>query len=80
VSEHIETLVELDIDYAHLARAMGVPFYLRAKALGVAETFVETLADLVERALGAPGTIQSESGGRICPARFGLCPHRMETA
>jgi protoporphyrin/coproporphyrin ferrochelatase len=76
VSEHIETLVELDIEYAHLARGLNLPFYLRAPALGVAENFIETLADLVERALNAPGKVQSENGARLCPGEWGLCPQR----
>jgi ferrochelatase len=73
VSEHVETLVELDIEYAQLAAERGVPFYLRVPALGVAPRFIDALADLVERALTAPGKVQSESGGRICPAEFGRC-------
>jgi len=73
VSEHVETLVELDVEYAQLASERGVPFYLRAPALGVAPRFIDALADLVERALTAPGKVQSESGGRICPAEFGRC-------
>jgi ferrochelatase len=74
VSEHIETLVELDIEYAQLARECGVPRYLRAPALGVDPRFIDALADLVERALAAPGKLISESGGRYCPGNFGLCP------
>jgi ferrochelatase len=73
VSEHVETLVELDIEYAQLAAERGVPFYLRAPALGVVPRFIDALADLVERALTAPGKVQSESGERICPAAFGRC-------
>lgn len=73
VSEHVETLVELDLEYAELAHAVGVPFYLRAPALGVAPRFIDALADLVERALAAPATLQAESGGRLCPAAWGLC-------
>ena len=76
ISEHIETLVELDIDYAEAAKARGLPFYLRAPALGVAPRFIEALADLTERALEAPCMIRSEAGPRICPATFGQCPHR----
>ncbi len=76
VSEHIETLVELDIEYAQHAKTAGLPFYLRAKALGAAERFIDALADLVELARAAPGRIQSESGARLCPAAFGLCPNR----
>ena len=75
VSEHVETLVELDIEYAQMAQALNVPFYLRAPALGAAPRFIDALADLVERALGAPGKLQSETGGRLCPASFGQCPH-----
>jgi ferrochelatase len=73
VSEHVETLVELDIEYAQLAAEQGVPFYLRAPALGVAPRFIDALADLVELALRQPGKVQSESGDRICPAQFGRC-------
>lgn len=75
VSEHVETLVELDIEYAQIARRLDLPFYLRAAAPGAAPRFIDALADLAERALSAPGKLQSESGGRICPAAFGLCAH-----
>lgn len=75
VSEHVETLVELDIEYAQMAQAFQLPFYLRAPALGVAPRFIDALADLVERALSAPGKLQSETGGRLCPASFGQCPY-----
>lgn len=73
VSEHVEILVELDIEYAQVARDLGLPYYLRTPALGADPRFIDALADLVERALGAPGKVQSESGGRICPAASGLC-------
>jgi ferrochelatase len=75
VSEHVETLVELDIEYAHLAKRLNLPFYLRAPALGAAPRFIDALADLVERALASPGAVQSEAGGRLCPGQFGLCAH-----
>jgi ferrochelatase len=75
VSEHIETLVELDIDYAQRAKTLALPYYLRAKALGCHPRFIAALADLAERALAAPGTTQSESGARLCPAACGKCPH-----
>ncbi|MFT3728562.1 MAG: ferrochelatase [Terricaulis sp.] len=73
VSEHVETLVELDIEYAQIAKGAGVPFYIRAPALGAAPRFIDALADLVELALKTPGGLQSENGGRLCPAQFGLC-------
>jgi protoporphyrin/coproporphyrin ferrochelatase len=78
VSEHVETLVELDIEYAQLARRLQLPFYLRAPAPGAAPRFIDALADLAEHALTAPGKVQSETGGRICPAQFGLCAQRSD--
>lgn len=73
VTEHVETLVELDIEYAQLARSLDVPFYLRAAAPGAAPRFIDALAEQAERALSAPGKVQAENGGRICPAQFGYC-------
>ena len=75
VSEHVETLVELDVEHAQLAKGAGVPFYIRAPALGAAPRFIDALADLVELALRSPGKLQSENGGRLCPHQFGLCAH-----
>jgi ferrochelatase len=47
VSEHSETLVELDIEYRELAAHHGVPFYIRVPALGTDAGFIAALADLV---------------------------------
>ena len=75
VSEHIETLVELDIEYAHKAKALALPFYLRAKTPGAASGFIDGLADLVELALSKQEGPWSERAVRLCPARYGKCPH-----
>jgi ferrochelatase len=50
VSEHVETLVELDIDYRRLAEARGVPSYHRVPAVGTDPRFIAALAELVEAA------------------------------
>lgn len=68
VSEHSETLVELDRDYRKLARAAGVPFYLRAPTVGTAPEFIGGLARLVH---AAPAL---EAGRRNCPEGFRQCP------
>lgn len=47
VSEHVETLVELDHEYAELAREAGAEPYLRSPTPGVRACFIDTLADLV---------------------------------
>ncbi|HEX4860307.1 MAG TPA: ferrochelatase [Rhizomicrobium sp.] len=49
VSEHSETLVELDIEYAKLAQASGAADYLRAPAVGTRKPFIDGLAGLVVR-------------------------------
>ena len=45
MSEHIETLVELDIEYAELAHDKGVQPYLRAPAVGIEPLFIDALAE-----------------------------------
>lgn len=77
VSEHVETLVELDQEYAELAHEVGCPLYLRAPALGVAEAFIDTLVDMVEASLSREGIADAE-GGRWCPGRWGRCPSQAE--
>ena len=73
VSEHVETLVELDRDYAELARDKGASHYLRAPAVGVLPGFIGGLAGTLGAALDRAG-VQSRCGGRICPAAFKKCP------
>jgi ferrochelatase len=70
VSEHIETLVELDRDYAALAGKAGAPCYLRAPTVGVTPAFIEGLAGAVRRALARDGVAPD---GAPCPAAFGRC-------
>jgi ferrochelatase len=50
VSEHSETLVELDRDYRRLAEACGVPSYRRVKAVGADPRFIAALAELATAA------------------------------
>jgi protoporphyrin/coproporphyrin ferrochelatase len=86
VSEHIETLVELDIDYRKVADEHGAKIYLRAPALSLADGFIATLADLVEDSLkdiGAKDTgasVRSSCGNRICPIDRTRCPNRRAAA
>ena len=74
VSEHVETLVELDIEYGAKARELALPFYIRAPALSVSDIFIDGLAALVRKAMLRDCGVFSETGGRLCPERFGACP------
>ena len=47
VSEHSETLVELDIEYKELADKHGCKEYLRVPALGTNKDFINSLSSLV---------------------------------
>lgn len=72
VSEHVETLVELDREYAELARELGVAVYLRAPTPRVTPSFIGTLADAVEAA--APEI--APFGPWLCPVEHGKCACR----
>jgi protoporphyrin/coproporphyrin ferrochelatase len=50
VSEHSETLVELDRDFRRLAERCGVPAYRRVPTVGVDHRFIAALAELVHGA------------------------------
>ena len=70
VSEHSETLVELDIKYKKLAEKIGCSFYKRAPALGIEENFIKGLTKLV---------LQPEIRGNfvssiMCPNKYVKCP------
>ncbi len=73
VSEHVETLVELDHDYEKLARSLGVETYLRVPAVGVTPSFIAGLGDAVERALSRRG---AHPDGRACRAEASGCGRR----
>lgn len=73
VSEHSETLVELDIEYRHVGDAAGVAGYYRVPTVSIAESFIAGLARLVSVALSDTLSPCSGSGGRICPDEWPQC-------
>ncbi|MDY7023447.1 MAG: ferrochelatase, partial [Cyanobacteriota bacterium] len=54
VSEHIETLEEIDMEYRHLAEESGIKNFYRVPALNTHPVFIEDLADMVVEALDKP--------------------------
>jgi ferrochelatase len=77
VSEHIETLVELDVEYAELAHKLGCPDYIRVPALGIQSEFISGLADLVMAALDEPVGVRPGCG-EDCELGWGQCPRRVK--
>jgi protoporphyrin/coproporphyrin ferrochelatase len=65
-SDHIETLSELDIEYAELAHKLGMPGFKRAPALNARPEFLDALADIVHQHLQA-GAPHSSQYRQRCP-------------
>lgn len=75
VSEHIETLVELDHEYGELAHEVGCQPYLRAPALGIEPAFIGALAQAALACLGQEKSVSAD-GGWTCPAGKTQCAVR----
>ena len=74
VSEHSETLVELDVEYRHRAERAGVPLYVRVPAVATHARFIAGLADVVRGAISANLPLKPAENSRICPADRTVCP------
>lgn len=74
VSDHIETLVELDIENAELAHRLGVPGYFRAKVPNSDAMFIAALAALTRKSLAHGDGLCSHRGGRACDVSHKNCP------
>ena len=70
VSEHSETLVELDIEYKKLAEENGCSFYKRVPTLGVEANFIKGLEELVLKQQAGNNFVSSTT----CPNKFVKCP------
>ena len=76
VSEHSETLVELDIEYREEAKRFGVTEYIRVPAVGTNPSFIKGLGDLVRGALACNSDLSCGIGSdtRVCPQNYQRCP------
>lgn len=70
VSEHSETLVELDIEYKELALEKGVPGYYRVPAVGCHPLFIKGLASRVMN-------IRRGVCPRVCGLDVNECPNKV---
>ncbi len=75
VSEHSETLVELDVEYRELAHNIGVPGYFRVPTQNSDADFIASLATLVRRSRAGGRELCSFAGARQCPRVHRDCPH-----
>lgn len=72
VSEHVETLVEIEQEYREKAQKCGVPFFERIPTVGTTPRFIEGLAECVRLAISSPCPVVVCVGGR-CPSEFSQC-------
>jgi protoporphyrin/coproporphyrin ferrochelatase len=72
VSEHSETLVELDLDYRYLAEASGVSAYYRVPTVGIDPSFIQALAGLVRRAAAGDRVGDARCNSPRCAFAGGL--------
>ena len=74
VSEHSETLVELDIEYKELADANGCKNYTRVPALGTNENFIKAMSELIIKKDEYKINGGLYSPKIQCPSNFKKCP------
>lgn len=74
VSEHSETLVELDVEYAKLAQESGVPYYARVPAVGTHSGFIAALAKICRENYPFNGVKPAEAKKRYCREDWKQCP------
>jgi len=74
VSEHSETLVELDIEYKEIADANGCKNYTRVPALGINEDFIKAMSELIIKKNDYKINESLYSPKIQCPSNFKKCP------
>ena len=74
VSEHSETLVELDIEYKELADKNGCIEYIRVPALGTNMDFINSLSNLVINKEQNRFSENLYPPKTQCPNKFIKCP------
>lgn len=72
VSEHVETLVEIEEEYREMAEHMGVPAFARVPTVSVHKAFIEGLAEVVRSRVDVAG-VGPDVVGRVCPSGFTRC-------
>jgi ferrochelatase len=74
VSEHSETLVELDIEYKEIADANGCKNYTRVPALGINEDFIKAMTELIIKKNDYKINESLYPPKIQCPSNFEKCP------
>lgn len=70
--EHVETLVEIEIEYREFAEEKGLKHFYRVPTVGTSAAFIEGLADMVLQHMGKR-KVSSHTGKPLCPSKFKEC-------
>jgi ferrochelatase len=70
VSEHVETLVEIEIEYREEAEKRGVPGFGRIPTVSVSDLFIDGLARMIRQ---AQAPIGPDGGKALCPETCKRC-------
>jgi protoporphyrin/coproporphyrin ferrochelatase len=70
--EHVETLVEIELEYRELAHEIGVKGFYRVPAVSTSSVFIEGLAQIVRGHLSKEA-VSSDEGRQLCPPEFRRC-------
>jgi protoporphyrin/coproporphyrin ferrochelatase len=74
VSEHSETLVELDQEFRDFAVEKGVPSYHRIPTVSSNRTFIEGLSQIIHVTLNSESRVYCTTSGKFCDQDFSKCP------
>lgn len=81
VSEHVETLVEIEIEYREFAQHLGVKGFDRVETVGTHETFIKGLCDAVMAKVKTSNKDMAPAcSGQKCPDEWTRCPCRDKNA
>ncbi len=78
VSDHSETLVELDIDYKEMAEDLGIKDYLRVPSLNFEGNFIKSLFEICKSVDSKEDSkiFCAQNPERICPKNMKMCPNQ----
>lgn len=77
--EHVETLVEIDIEYRELAEEWGIVGMDKVDTVGIHKAFIEGLGTLVQQSLKQEGVLP-DGGVRLCPKNWSDCCQNIKGA
>lgn len=70
--EHVETLVEIEIEYREVADHLGITGFYRVPTVATHPEFIRGLADMVLSSQNNPD-VAPNVGARLCPSHFRRC-------